>query len=471
MTVATKTIPNYTTQTAAQYKANIDGAFSAHDRLAGAFAPHQMETGSPAPDLAMTVDAGALFVSGALVELAAQTVTGFTVPSAGQERYDRVVINQTTGVASRIAGTASTGSPSAGLPAITAGNNPCCYVRMTNSTPVVTNSMIVDERAAAAASSAIPQWTITASRGANAETFTVTPIAGASLRFRNATIGTGDYTDVAFSSAITLTFSSGSTMGQPYNNYAFRLWLVAFNDAGTLRLGAVKTTAWTLNTESDIMALRPELLYSSTAEGGAGAADSAQVIYSTTAVTTKAIAILGYAEYSLAAVGTWNTAPTKIQVYGPGVSLPGEPVQFEFVQDGATATGTTTVDDDDTIPQNTQGTQFMSKAITPTSACNVVEAEAFGIYEPSTGAVIVQAIFVDSVADAIAATMNDARTATTFSNVYTRVREVTNGIAARTYKVRCGPTSAVTVRFNGSSGGRKMGGVMASHIKLVEIMV
>jgi hypothetical protein len=146
MTTITKTQPNYTTQSAAAYKAAIDGITAIHDRIAGMFNPHEMDVGSPAPDLAIRIDAGSLFVNGALVNVAAQTVTGFTVPSAGQERYDRVVINATTGVATRVAGTASTGSPSAGLPAITAGCLPCCYVRMTSSTAVITNSMIVDER-------------------------------------------------------------------------------------------------------------------------------------------------------------------------------------------------------------------------------------------------------------------------------------------------------------------------------------
>jgi len=150
MTVATKTIPNYTTQSAAQYKANIDGAVSVHDVVAGAFAAHEMDVGSPAPDLTVRIDAGRIRYNTAVLEVAAQTVTGFTVPSAGQERYDRVVIDTQTGVASRIAGTASTGSPSAGLPDIPgAGYAPCCYVRLTSSTAVITNSMIVDERPSA----------------------------------------------------------------------------------------------------------------------------------------------------------------------------------------------------------------------------------------------------------------------------------------------------------------------------------
>ena len=47
---ATPTLPNFTNQTASVYKANIDAGFAVADRLAWAFAPHQQDQGSPAPD-------------------------------------------------------------------------------------------------------------------------------------------------------------------------------------------------------------------------------------------------------------------------------------------------------------------------------------------------------------------------------------------------------------------------------------
>ena len=146
MTVATKTQPNYTTQAAASYKAAIDAITAVHDRMGGAFAAHEQDQGSPAPDLSVRVDAGFVLNGITLSEIAAQTVTGFTVPSSGQERIDRVVVDASTGVASRVAGTAVSGSPSATPPAIPAGSLPCCQVRMTSSATAVLNSMITDER-------------------------------------------------------------------------------------------------------------------------------------------------------------------------------------------------------------------------------------------------------------------------------------------------------------------------------------
>ena len=146
MTSATYTRPNYTSQLGAQWKANQDGAFRVHERQGTWFAPHEQDQGSPAPDLSVRVDAGYIFDGTTLTEVAAQTVSGFTIPSAGQHRIDRVVIDAITGVATRVAGTAVTGSPSATPPAIAAGKLPCCQVLITDADTSITNSMITDER-------------------------------------------------------------------------------------------------------------------------------------------------------------------------------------------------------------------------------------------------------------------------------------------------------------------------------------
>lgn len=146
MTVARYVDPNYTTQTAAQYKANLDAAAKVMKRLGDWFAPHQVYAGSPNPDLAVELDAGWVFKGSTLTEIAAQTVTGFTIPSAGQNRVDRVVLDPFTGAARRVAGTAVTGSPSATAPAIPAGTIPICQVYITSSDTVITDAMITDER-------------------------------------------------------------------------------------------------------------------------------------------------------------------------------------------------------------------------------------------------------------------------------------------------------------------------------------
>lgn len=128
------------------YAVKIDRAIAAAKRPSTWFAPHQAYLGSPAPDLSVELDAGFIWNSGTLAEVAAQSVAGFTIPSAGQHVIDRVVVDAQTGAAERVAGTAVTGSPSASPPAIPAGKIPICQVLISSSNTVVTNSMIGDER-------------------------------------------------------------------------------------------------------------------------------------------------------------------------------------------------------------------------------------------------------------------------------------------------------------------------------------
>lgn len=133
---------------AAVYKACIDACFAVDTRLAGWFAPHQVYSGSPQPDLAVELDAGYIWNGTTLTEVAAQSVSGFTIPASGYQRIDRVVVDATTGVASRIAGTAQTsGSPGPSAPAITAGKIPICQVLITSADTAILDSMITDERA------------------------------------------------------------------------------------------------------------------------------------------------------------------------------------------------------------------------------------------------------------------------------------------------------------------------------------
>lgn len=151
MTVPTFLQPNFTTQSAAVYKAAIDAAIAVLARQAAGFAAHEQDASSPQPDMTVRVDAGQTFTFGfaapELREIAAQTVSGFTTPAAGYERIDRVVIDPLTGAATRVAGTAqTTGSPGPSAPAIPAGKLPVCQVLITDSDTVITNDMITDER-------------------------------------------------------------------------------------------------------------------------------------------------------------------------------------------------------------------------------------------------------------------------------------------------------------------------------------
>jgi hypothetical protein len=88
-------------------------------------------------------------------------------------------------------------------------------------------------------------------------------------------------------------------------------------------------------------------------------------------------------------------------------------VQVVNTQTGAMATGSTTIPHDDSIPQNTEGDEYMTLAITPTSATNKLRIEVAAQLSPSGGStVITVALFQDSTADALAAVAETAAVGT-----------------------------------------------------------
>jgi hypothetical protein len=252
---------------------------------------------------------------------------------------------------------------------------------------------------------------------------------------------------------------------------AFRLWIVAFNDGGTLRLGAINCLSGT-----SIYPLAGWGIASSTAEGGAGAADSAQVFYTGSAVTSKAYTVLGYMtwETGLTTAGTWDAVPTRIQLFGPDVRLPGEVVQIAENYDAALATGTTDLPQDDSIPQNTEGDEYIDQAITPTSAANKLEIEHQGSYSHSgTLGQIGVALFQDSTANALAATLMGRDASAGSSGIAVLNHSMRSGTtSATTFKIRAGESTGTggTVSFNGSGGTRLFGGVCSSFMRVREVM-
>jgi len=156
---------------------------------------------------------------------------------------------------------------------------------------------------ALAATAGVKLPTITATVAANALTIDMT--AGY-IDFRDATLGSGTVTTLLVDPSA-LVISSGSTLGT-VSGKSSRIAVLAINNAGTGELAAVNVTGGVDLSETGLI--------STTAEGGAGAADSASVAYSTTARTNVAYRVIGYVESTQATAGTWATAPSTIQGMG-----------------------------------------------------------------------------------------------------------------------------------------------------------
>ena len=150
----------------------------------------------------------------------------------------------------------------------------------------------------------------------------------------------------------------------------------------------------------------------------------------------------------------------------------GKIVQVVNVIDSAVATGTTILPSDDTIPQNTEGIEVMTLAITPTSATNKLLIEVFvnmgvNIGGERRGV----ALFQDSTAGALGASA-DYESGGNEPIPLSMNHYMTSGtVSETTFKVRIGISAAATVTFNGHSSGRINGGVMSSSITITEIAV
>lgn len=152
-------------------------------------------------------------------------------------------------------------------------------------------------------SAAAPQIiSLNATVAANALTITLNPCA---LGFRATPLTSGAVNYHNIASAISLTISSGSTLGT-VNATRSRLVALALNNAGTIELAVVNIAGGNDLTETGLI--------STTAISAAS--NSANVIYSTTARSNVPYRVIGYIESTQATAGTWATAPSTIQGAG-----------------------------------------------------------------------------------------------------------------------------------------------------------
>lgn len=146
-------------------------------------------------------------------------------------------------------------------------------------------------------------------------------------------------------------------------------------------------------------------------------------------------------------------------------------VQVVNVQTGATSNSTATIPFDDTIPQNTEGAEVMTLAITPKSATNKLKIEiVVNCSNAGAGQTPTVALFQDSTANALAVISNRQSTASGLE-VVSFTHYMTSGTTSETtFKIRIGGSGSRTT-FNGVSSARRFGGVLASSITITEIKV
>lgn len=122
---------------------------------------------------------------------------------------------------------------------------------------------------------------------------------------------------------------------------------------------------------------------------------------------------------------------------------------------------------DDTIPQITEGTEIVTASITPTSASNRVRVTFSGYVDAGAIDPVVVALFRDAGASAIYATaVGNTASPSSLAFVFEHVPATTS---ATTYRIRVGPSAAGTIRLNGTTAGRRLGGVGVASLVVEEI--
>lgn len=376
-------------------------------------------------------------------------------------------------------GTAVTGKPlvalarldwSAGLAAVGTWGTAATGIHLTPAP--VTASLL----AGSAQGMSMVNGAIQASVAGSALTVAIKTLAGADpspadpvhVLVRNSSAASGDYTVMTVMAATSVVVSSGSTLGVPANNTPFRIWVVGFNDAGTFRLGVINCLSGT-----SIYPLSGNGYASSSAEGGAGAADSAQTFYTSAAVSGRAYTALGFMTWDsgLASIGAWAAAPTRVHLHTQGGYLPGQEVQRVRTDTGAASSGTTLIPLDDTIPQISEGDQFMTRAITPVSPANLLEVEARAFLANSAASNNMSAaLFRDSTANALTAVDQWVGTINGMVALDLTTLQLAASASSTTFSLRGGASSASTTTFNGFAAARYFGGVLNSFMQVREIM-
>lgn len=126
---------------------------------------------------------------------------------------------------------------------------------------------------------------------------------------------------------------------------------------------------------------------------------------------------------------------------------------------------------DDTIPQNTEGTEICSIAHTAKKIGNRIRVTFHGQVSVAAAGSAIAALFVDTTAAALAATSYYHSQASGHGMI-TLVHEFNAAdTAAHTYKLRAGPNvdaSNTAIRFNGNNAGRFFGGISDAYMLIEE---
>lgn len=193
---------------------------------------------------------------------------------------------------------------------------------------------------------------------------------------------------------------------------------------------------------------------------------------------------MAYASWSVVfgeqpSAAKWNILGTNDASFNDGTGIDNGTINFRQLAAGAvvqvvstnysnTTTGTGTIPVDNTIPQISEGNEFMTQAITPKATTHVLLIEAQIMFANSAINNNTVALFQDATANALYATVEQHGTANAPITVSLKYRMAAGTTSSTTFRIRVGGSSANTVTFNGSGAVALYGGIPSSNITVTE---
>ena len=178
------------------------------------------------------------------------------------------------------------------------------------------------------------------------------------------------------------------------------------------------------------------------------------------------------AEFLSLGAGNWICVGYKRQDGNPITiaGFGGKVVQVVETVSSAVSTGSSQIPQDDTIPQNTEGDEYISASITPFNSNNKLLVEFEGLFSGSaSGVFIAAALFQDNLSDALAATIVASSNINQAAPTRLSHTVSAGGTSATTFKIRAGGEAATVVTFNGQAGNRIFGSMNKSRLRIIEL--
>jgi len=289
----------------------------------------------------------------------------------------------------------------------------------------------------------------------------------------SATPGNASYVVREITSDTALQLSSGSSFGTFVNETA-RIYIGALDNGGTIEALAYnpKEILATTTAARVLQLFKPSEVstYTTVAEGGAGGADTAATLYSTSARTGVYLRRLGYMDVTLGStVGNWSNAPNQISLIGPFVPQTGDVIQVVSTSTAILRTGTTVAVLDNTIPQKGEGNPYMWATMTATNPVNPVQLDSLWFGTNGAAGRLIGHLHRNAEADALATSAADFVTANGLAILSNHVLLATTTATAAGYYLIVGNNQAGTTTFNGEGAANMFGSSMASHLTVQEI--